>query len=283
MRVTSLELVSDSEVFLSTNLKAPGTNDRFHPKAIYGLDPDELIAKFYGFGGDNIAYYRIGMKTREIVMRLVLRPNWELGETYSDLRDDLYRAISRNRGSKVQVLLKAGPTIVAEAMGYIRRFEVPLFNKDPELQITIECDDPFFRSYTGIEFLTADFDATGYISLPDQISTAPHGFEAQFTVLNALSSFTIQDDSVPNWAFTFTNTAGAGFIAGDILYLNSVTGQLEVRVTRSAVDTGLLDNLDTDSIWPLIFPGDNQFYIPSVDDADVQIDYIRFDSAFWGV
>jgi hypothetical protein len=283
MRVTSLELVTDDETFLKTSLQAPLPTDRFHPKAIYGLDPDELIAKFYGFGGDNTAFYRVGMKAREITMRLVLRPNWELGESYSDLRDDLYRAISKNRGSAIQILLKSGPTILAETTGYIRRFEVPFFNKDPELQITLECPDPFFRSYAGFEFLTADFDSTGYISLPDQLSTAPHGFEAQFTVAGALASFVIQDDNTPNWSFSFTNTGGAGFIASDILNINTNSGKLEVKVTRSSVETALMDSVDTDSIWPILFPGDNQFYLPAVLAGTLDIDYVRFDAAFWGV
>lgn len=283
MRVTSLELVTNDETFLTTNLQSPSPSDRFQPKAIYGLDPDELIAKFYGFGGDNTAFYRVGMKTREITMRLVLRPNWELGESYSDLRDDLYRAISRSRDSTIQILLKAGPTIVAETFGYIRRFEVPLFNKDPELQITIECDDPFLRSYTGMEFLNEDFNLSGYISVPDQISTAPHGFEAQFTVIFPLTNFSIQDDATPNWSFSFTNTDGAGFIADDVIYLNSNSGSLEVKVTRGGVTTALMDSVNTTSVWPIIFPGDNQFYLPAVVSSALRVDYVRFDSAFWGV
>lgn len=287
MRITSIELTCCDEQILTGALRAPGDTDRFLVKAIYGLDADELVPKFYGFGANTgTPFYRFGMKTREIVMRLVLAPNWENSDTYSSVRDQLYRAISKSRNGTVELQLKSTATTVAVISGQIVKFEVPHFNQDPELQITIRCEDPVFRSLTDMEYVDADFDSTGYISIPDQVSTAPHGFEMQVTFLkDAFTGFTIQDDSTYDWRFHVTAPPNYSdkFQLNDVLYFKSEYGKKELWVQRFPAKQNLMEMVSMDSVWPVIFPGDNEFYLPQYLNADYTIDFIRFKSAYWGV
>lgn len=282
MNVTDIELLAGDEQILSVNLDSPGNHDRYIVKAIYGLDADELFAKFYAFGNvTQDPYFKLGMKKREIVMRLVLSPNWDLSEDYSVIRSDLYKAIAHSRNGLVKVCLRSGTTLVAQAEGYIRKFEVPHMNKDPELQITIECDDPFFYGTTTQEFTTEDFDTSGYISLPDQFTTAPHGLEMSFYVDSACPSLSIEDGLATDWYFRLEYAGG--FLAGDSIYINTTDKEREVTLTRGVDQIGLMSSVHPDSVWPMIFPGDNEFYIPQVDDGDVIISSISYVAKFWGV
>lgn len=283
MRITDIEIEAEDTQVAKFSLSNPKPTDRYLAKAVYGLDADELIPKHYGFGAgvDGLPYYRVGMKPREIVMRLVLNPLWDIGETYSEVRDDLYRAISRSRNGELKLVCRAGATNVAWIKGHITKFEVPLFNKDPELQITILCDDPFFRSETSFEYLDGDFDGTGYISLADDISTAPHGVDMCVTIDTQAATFTIQDDDPYNWQFKIE--PDTDFLVNDKIFIVSEHGRKECYMDRSATFTQLMDKIVPGSKWPQVFPGDNQFYIPNRLSSGLTIDYVRYNSVFWGV
>lgn len=282
MRVTDIELTAGNETLLEVSLQAPEPTDRYLAKAIYGLDADELFPKFYAFGstsGD--PFFRLGMKTREIVMRLVLSPNWENGETYSQIRDNLYQAISRSRNGRIEVVFKSSATSVARTYAHIRKFEVPHFNKDAELQITLECEDPFLHGLTNVEYFPLDFDGTGYFSIPDQIGTAPHGYEIHFNVVNPVADISIFDDTPHDWRFTFSYAGG--FLAGDTIILNSSWGERKLELNRGGDFFGLMNNVTIDSVWPILYPGGNEFYIPSVESGDVSVEYLTFTPRYWGV
>lgn len=284
MRLTGIEIYSGLEEVLSASLRVPGPTDRYLVKAIYGLDTDELVPKFYSYGLKNgDPFYRMGMRAREVVMRLVLSPNWENGETFSDLRDNLYRAIARNRRGLLTLYLKDGSSTVAQIEGRVTKFEVPHFNADPELQVTIECPDPYLRGITQVEILGDTFEdpPSGYISIPDNYSTAPHGMEMMVTLGTTLSDFTVQDDVDPDW--TFVVTPETDFLPEDKLYIRSDHGKKELWMLRGSTKTSLMDKVSIDSVWPILFPGDNQFYLPRLLAWAAAIDYVRFYPHYWGV
>lgn len=283
MRLTEIEVIAGERTLIQANLQAPSNNDRHIIKAIYGLDADELIPKFYSFGLESQdPFYRLSLKPREIVMRLVLSPNWDLGEGYSDLRDELYKGISMNRSGEFEIQFKDGPTVVAKTTGHIRKFEVPHMNKDAELQITFECEDPFFHGVTTHTYIPADFDSTGFFELNDHYTTAPHGVELWLDVINPIPSITIQDsDTLAEWRFQIT--PNGGFLAGDTVYINSYTKGRKVELNRGGDYTGLMNAVTSDSVWPIIFPGDNDFYSPEIAAGDAFYAYVQFTSRFWGV
>lgn len=282
MRVTHISVSAQESDLFSTKLIKPGATDRFIMRGMIGLDADEVITKFYGYGAqNNDKFYRMGLKPREVVMRLVLNPTWSIGETYSDLRDEMYRAISAARNGEVTINFYASATNVAELKGYITKFEVPHFSKDAEVQITIMCEDPILRGVQPVEYYTNHFTGPSVI-IADQFSTAPHGFEMQVTFTGTTAAFTIQDASSPDWQFEVVPSSS--FLTSDVLYFSSYQNDKQLYMTRSSVVTHLMDKLVPGSVWPSIFPGRNTFYIPAlVPTATITVDWLKFKPAYWGV
>lgn len=283
MRVSAIELVANNVEVMSLGLRQPSSMDRYLAKAVIGLDADEIISKFYSFGQvDGKRFYDYTLGPREIVMRVVMNPNYILSERPSDLRDDLYRTIASSRVGSVKLILKSGATSVAEIEGQITKFEVPHFSKVPELQLTMKCEDPIFRAITDLEL---DHDSIGLgatepYEITDAVSTAPHGAYMEIVLQTAQSTFTLQDeDTNPNWKFELAPQGG--FFAGDILRISSEVGNRYVTVERAAVVTHLANALVVGSVWPVIFPGINTFY--SNYSGNVHWNLVSFRPAYWGV
>ena len=122
MRVTSVGLYSSNfEEAITFSLRDADPNAQYMVRTIIGIDAQEIIPKFYGFGlQSKQRLYDFGMKARDIVIRAVLKPRFNLDESYSDIRDELYRAISANRTGIVVLHFNSGATTVAKIPGFIR-------------------------------------------------------------------------------------------------------------------------------------------------------------------
>jgi hypothetical protein len=284
MRVTSIEMQSPTlEEPINFSLSSRNPKARYKVRAITGLDAEEIVPKFYGFGlnGDSGSkYYTFNMKPRDIVMRINLNPNTEINESYSDIRDDLYRAISSTRTGKVALYFKAGATTVSHIYGFITKFEASLFTRTPEIQLTVNCDDPMFRGINPVLYSDAELPTTNPVTIGDVYSTAPHGFEMQITYNAASPALTIQDEaSSPNWAFTVTPSGG--FLSGDVLHFSSEFTNKQLYLVRSSTTIELIDKISPASIWPLIFPGGSTFYFTDMTKFD--LDMISYYASYWGV
>lgn len=282
MRLTHISVSSGDTELFSTKLVRPSGTDRFIMRGMIGLDADEIIPKFYGNGALNgDKFYRLGLKPREIVMRLVMNPTWSIGESYSDLRDGLYRAISASRSSGVTITFYAAATSVAKLDGYITKFEVPHFSKESEVQITIMCNDPLLRGVQPVELYSNHFTGADVI-VADQFSTAPHGFEMQVTFTGTTADFILRDAAAWDWQFKVV--PDSSFLTGDVLYLSSENDNKQLYMIRSAVTTYLMDKVVPGSVWPSIFPGRNTFNIPALTPtATITVDWLKFKPAYWGV
>src|SRR5215510_8111613 len=138
MRISNITLNANESEICDFGFRDPTTRNQYIAKAIIGLDSDEIVSKFYAFGLDSKnRFYDLAIKEREVVIRIALNPNRVISDTYSDLRDDLYKAISASRTGEVQLYFYSGATLIAELSGFITKFEVPHFSKIAEVQITI--------------------------------------------------------------------------------------------------------------------------------------------------
>ncbi|MET0786275.1 MAG: hypothetical protein ABWY25_06175 [Paenisporosarcina sp.] len=282
MRITSVSLYSSENVEAITfNLRNPDPEDQYMIRAMAGLDSEEIIPRFYGYGlTSKTKYYDFGMKARDVVIRAVLNPRFILNETYSDIRDRLYKTISATRNGKITLNFSSGTTIVAKIEGFITKFEVPYFSQLPEVQLTVRCDDPMFRAINAVVFLPANLPTVNPIILPDSLSTAPHGFSMQVTFKTNTPSFTIQDvPTNPEWKFKII--PNGGFLTNDVLYFSSEFTNKYCYIVRSGATTYLIDRIETGSLWPLIFPGQNTFHF--VDIAAINWNRIEYYASYWGV
>ena len=281
MRVSDIEFISEDVEIMRVALRLPDIDDKYLAKAIVGLDASEIIPKFYGFGLTNKErFYEYSLPPREVVIRVQLNPNWQLNEQHSDLRDELYRTISSSRSTSIKMILKNGTQSVAQIIGTITKFEVPHFSKVPELQMTIKCDDPILRAITYVEMHHEDLGPTEPFEVVDAISTAPHGMDMEFTLLTPKPSFVIQDKAdSPSWKFEVA--PNGGFLAGDMLCIRSDKGHKQVYVERDDVTTHLANSITFGSLWPIIFPGYNEFY----SNYSGEVEWMKFvyTPTYWGV
>jgi len=283
MKITSIGLYSDENEVANFDFEDPNSDNPYIAKTVLGLDADEITPKFYGFTKLNRnRMYDFAMKSREIVIRIALRPHRENSESYSSLRDDLYRAVSSSRTGKIDVRFNTGIPWFAYISGFVTKFEVPHSSKDAEATLTIFCEDPIIRGFNASRFLS-ESSPSGLepFVVVDHISTAPHGFEIELTLTSELYTFSIIDalaiGSDPDWEFKIDYH----FLAGDILNVNSQSGARAIRVTRGVDIFLIADKIAPDSVWPVIFPGTNNITFSNPD--SVELGYVEFTPEFWGV
>lgn len=277
MRVTSIGLwVEDVEV-AEFSYEDPMSLNPYMARAVIGLDADELTPGFYGEGSSSgRKFYQVERPKPVVVIRIVLNPNASLKMSFSQLRDNLYRTIAANRTASVTLKFNSGATLVAQIDGGASKFEVNHNSEVPELQMTIKCRDNFLRSPNPVYLDADDIPAVNPIEITDGASTAPHGFEMEFEFTSAESQFRIHDED-NDWGFEIVYD----FEVGDVLYISSQITDLRAQVTRSAVTTQIADKIRPDSVWPVLFHGQNFFVIDEIDSVDIV--YVQYRAAYWGV
>ena len=283
MNITSVGLYSGENEIANFDFQDPNSDNPYLARSILGLDAPDIISKFYGFSTTNRdRLYDFSMDPKEVVIRVVLRPQKAIGETYSSLRDRLYRAISSYRGGEIDIRFNTGVAWFAYLRGIISKFEAPLFSKSPEVQLTINCEDPIIRGFNA-SHLTQDSSPSGLepFVVVDALSTAPHGFQIEVTLTDDMSSFAIVDrlaiGPAADWEFRLVYP----FETGDIINVNSQTGERAVTVKRGTDITPIADRIAPDSVWPILFPGTN--YLTFSSPSDMTLEYVEFTPEFWGV
>lgn len=286
MRVTSIEMQAPTfEVPIIFSIDPNDQDARYKVRNVVGIDAEDIVAKFYGWSlnstpNENAGFYNFVMKSREIVVKVGLNPKVRNNESNSDIREELYRAISATRTGKVSLYFKAGTTTVASIEGAISKMEASHFTKTPEVQLTVKCDDPMFRGITPVILTDEELSATNPVIVPDSLSTSPHGFEMQLTFVNTSPTLTIQDQSAsPNWKFIITPSGG--FLIGDVLHFSSEYNNKYLYLVRGVTTIQLMDKISPSSIWPILFPGSNSFHIPEI--VKFNWDSITFYPSYWGV
>lgn len=282
MKITNIQLYSNNKNVATFSFRDPSAKNPYIAQGVFGLDADEIIPKYYGLSTGGVdKYYDMSVKSREVVIRIALNPQFSDGKSYSDLRDDLYRVISSSRTGKVQLRLNNGLSNVAVLYGFVTKFETPLFNQLPEVQITIKCDDPMLKALEPVyvnHFLIGTAD-----TIVDDKSTASHGFNFDLTFNADSLSFVIRDSATPTWTFTVTPgliSGLTGFKTNDKLYFSSDFKDRQLYIVRSSVVIKIIDKIQPGSVWPIMFPGENDFQFVS---GNFTWDSFSYYPTYWGV
>ena len=284
MKITSIDVISSSLTdLINLSFRDPTSQNSYIAKAIVGLDADEISSKFYGVGNvTNNKYYSMSMAKRTLVISILLNPKYELGETPATLRDDLYKGISSSRTGALTLNFKDGTNTVAVIQGFLAKVEATHFSNTPEIQLTVECIDPMF---TSPDFVDIDLDSIQddlAPSITDNVSTAPHGFLFSALINQPISSLSISDAVYPEWSFKVSYP----FLTNDQLYFSSVNNKRYLYIIREGGTIHLVDKILTNSMWPVLFPGENKFVITTT--GNYNLDYITWESishkhAYWGI
>jgi hypothetical protein len=251
-------------------------SDRYLLKSADGLGPPESdvsIASTLYQGG----VYR-GRQTlsREIVLRVGLNANWYTGQTPSFLRNELYGLLTPGSAASDSILvaLMNGPNTVVQAVGFVKRIEIVPFAKEPEVQITISCLNPYLEAPSSV-------DLTGLNKSNPQIQNAgnaPSGFLMELTLTANKSQFILSDRPVYTdgnyMQFTYA------FLSGDLIKIDTRYGTRDATVTRAGVEKTLLNALVTASDWLILHGGLNNFYTST---PDFNWGTVRYRPKYWGV
>lgn len=287
MRVTSIDIraVNTSNV-CSLSFRDPTSQNPYQVSGIVGLDAEEIVPRYYGAsGGSDDKYYTLSLQKRDVVVKIVLNPRFALLESYSSLRDELYRLIASARTGALRLEFKDGVTVVASVSGFVSKFETDQFAKQPSATLTISCDEPMLRGPSIIEVDVGELDPE-YPVIEDELSTAPHGFVFDVTFTSDMDDFIIADSEL-NWAFGLAFGLYGGFHVGDVLHFSSEHNAKELYLTRSAAPGAppgapqihLAHVVSPRSIWPIIFPGTNSF----VCSTGFEWTSMSYYPTYWGV
>ena len=276
MNVTSIQLYATTTLatknqIAAFSLDSTSYTDRYIIRNITGLDVDEIVPKMYGSGQNGSKYYNMKPSPRELAMRIILNPQYSSNQTPEMLRQELYKVISSYRTGQIELRFMNGLIELGTLQGLIIKFEAGLFNQVPEVQLTVRCVFPFFRksSRTSAQ-LSSDY------SVVTTQSTAPHGFQLELTATGTNSFLQIAKPSDGDWVFRVTYF----FIPGDKVFLSSEEDNKYIYTSRSGAITQLGSSIVSGSLWPLLFPGFNQFELGPV---NWTVDGFYYYETHWGV
>ncbi len=263
--ITSLMItnprVPDSSLYLvSMNVNT----DPIQIRNISGLGPVEATINTTRFGSVDGEYYQgSSVGKRNIVITVGLSPNW-ITQTVSSLRKLLYSYFMPK--SSVNLYLSSDDMEDVKISGYVESMEPSIFSKDPEVQISIICAQPYFEgATTRTETGTSTNMSGAYSKLFTYTGSVPTGFTVKLE----------RDSADYNAGIELLNTNWDS-VDQARLFLDPVnlttTKYLEVsthqglkyaraKFTNGGADINILGSLRPGSSWPMVYNGKNYFGI----------------------
>ena len=273
MKMTKIKLIGLSAIDLPIVGALP--SDNYILKSAEGLGPPEidvLISDTINAGG----YYQ-GRRphNRELVFMVGINPDYKIGQTAADLRTTFYGLLTPGYSSSVLVEIIDGANTVATITGYVKKLEINPFSKDPEVQITIACLQPYFQD-KNLLYIVPTVATDVRIT---NLGTAPAGFHMEL----------IFTANVTNWKIE--NAAGVlgpgqkmdfvyNFLIGDKLTIDTRPGFRGVWLTRGGLTTNIIYTLSSSSIWYMLHGGVNIFTASSLAFTWGDVYYLP---QYWGI
>lgn len=285
MKITSVELHPDNSTQSAIlSFQDPRKLNSYNIKAITGLDADELFAKYYGISDlANSKFYTLSLERRDIIFSIELNPKFTENESYSELRDSLYKMIASSRTGLIEIQFKNGTEIVAVMSGFVSKFEANLFTKTPEVKMTIKPNDPMLKAPARVE-VEIEGVIPSLIEVTDVLSTAPHGFIFTATFTDTSPSLLLKHpsedlDNTQIWSFEVTPVTG--FFIDDVLSFSSEVNNKFLTLLRDDEVYNLANIITPGSYWPIIFPGENEFLVDP--ENNLLITNLKYFPTYWGI
>lgn len=289
MKLTSVEITlptSSQKCVLS--FKHSTASNPYNVKEVLGLDADEIVNQRYlGFNKSQLS--EVYLLKRDIIFLIELNPRFSLNETFSDLRDALYKMIWSSREGLAKVLFKNNDESVAAISGTITKFETAQFSESQGVKLTFRCAEPLLKAVNQIDVDVSHFTSLN-LDITDHRSTAPHGFKFQLKMLknsdNILLGSPGQGGVEDSLALLIAGTSIDGFQINDMIYGSSEYGNKYLYLMRGIEKIPLIDMIQFNSSWPLMRPGLNTFFLKNPDDEVKIISKwmdLTYFPTYWGV
>jgi Phage tail protein len=250
--------------------------DLIQIRNIDGLDPVKASVNTSPYGSvDGASYIGSSVQSRNIVLSLKPRPDWDIW-TYENLRRLVYSYFMPKLITRL--VFYSDDMIPVEIYGVVEGVSVNLFSKDPELQVSIVCPDPYFTALdptviTGVNGEVETFDYNGNVE-SGMIVRVTHVSGAPTTI-----GIQLGDPKVTYF--------GVAADVNSTKYFEMSSIPMRKYVQNVNIGTGVIDNLLSNvylqegSLWPVLEPGENEFRV--VTDAGVQDYELIFYERFGGL
>lgn len=234
MTVRSIEIRKSSGTVLGTVPvgKAGATQDYFF-KNIDGLGPVDAQLSMYNFSSyDGSVLHNARLTQRNIVLTLGYSPNYTNGKDIGALRKQAYLWFKPK--SSVTLYINDSDRERVYVTGIVEKVTPNIFSKDPEIQISLICENPYFLrpsmiSMNGVANTAYDLSTYG---------DAPTGFAMVITPKVNFSVFTIRGGTQDYMLFRYP------FAANDTVRIGVNPGNKYATVTRAGVTTPIIDRME---------------------------------------
>ena len=243
---------------------------------INGLDPVKASVTTSPYGSvDGTSYTGSSVQNRNIVLTLKPNPNWDTW-TYENLRRLLYSYFMPKL--IIRLVFYSDDMIPVEIYGVVESVDINMFSKEPNLQVSIICPDPYFTALNP----TVLSGQNGDLNTFDYNGNVESGIVVKVThVSGNPTTIGIQlgDPKVVYFAVIADVTSTKYFEFSSI--------PMRKYVQNVNIGTGVIDNLLSNvyiqegSSWPTLQPGENEFKI--ITDNGVQDYQLIFYERFGGL
>ena len=248
---------------------------------IEGLEPVKAAVNTSPFGSvDGEAYTGGNVLSRNIVLTLHPNPDWD-NWTYEKLRRLIYAYFMPKRLTRL--VFYSDDMIPVEIMGIVEAVSVNPFSKDPEIQVSIICPDPYFSALNGEVITGQSVRAGGEVAAIDYDGNVEAGIYVKVTSVSGSPPTTI-GIQIGDPAISYFTVATA---VNDSMYFEMSSVPMYKYVQNIDMNTGIIINLlskitvQEGSSWPILQPGEQDFSV--ITDAGVQDWELTYFERFGGL
>src|SRR5688572_4839818 len=228
---------------------------------IDGLYPVKATLSSTSYAGSDGEIFQSAKRpARNIKIKLDLDPDFN-PKTYTDLRRDLYPFFMPKSEISMRYFMTSG--LHVDISGVVEDMSSPLFEEDPQVDISIMCYQPDFldaRMIT-VEGQTVDDTTNTEIDYP---GTVESGTVLTLHVNRSVSEFTIYNSVETGFVQQLDFTGE--LLNGDELVISSLRGNKGITLTRSSVSSSFLYGRSAQSSWIELMEGLNQFRVYALGD-----------------
>ena len=218
-----------------------------------GLDPVKANVSTTGYANQDGGFYQSAKtEMRNIVLTLGYRPDITSGKSIQTIRREMYGIFDPK--ALVNLRFIDSDEAPVEIDGYVESHETSIFSRDPEVQISILCPDPYFRAIKPV-VLSAMNNNPIYTSY---FGTAETGFLFELLVNRNFSGTLlrayISDDNYYDIHY------GGALVSGDVLSISTERGNKFVRRTRGGETVSVLNGITRGELSMTISPRTDSIY-----------------------
>ena len=253
--------------------------DYIQIRNIDGLDPVKASISTSPRGYiDGVTYTGSDVPARNIVLTIHPNPDW-LTWSFESLRRLLYQYFMPKR--PVRLVFESDDMGPVEISGVVESVTVNQFSKDPEIQVSVICPDPYFTAVDPTVITGQTIRDGGVTTIVPYGGTVESGVLVKVTYTSGTDPTRIGIQLGDPSLGYFNVVAGVNAA----LYFEMSSIPLQKFVQNIDMSTGVINNLLSDvedgSSWIVLQPGDNEFSV--VTDQGVQDWELTFYERYGGL